>query len=65
MILVLDLRLYYIFYLSIDKAGEILKKVKDPNVVSGLLKLWFRELKEAICTWELYECFLAAIGSPL
>lgn len=34
----------------------------DHHVVASLLKGYFRELSEALLTWELYECFLAAIG---
>lgn len=58
-----------------------LSKVTDPHVVAGVLKQYFRQLPgseslyllthsmtetvEAILTWELYECFIAAIGTSL
>mmetsp|Transcript_18280 Transcript_18280/g.25603 ORF Transcript_18280/g.25603 Transcript_18280/m.25603 type:complete len:407 (+) Transcript_18280:90-1310(+) len=47
-----------------DKPVDLQKMAKDVNVVAGLLKLYFRELPEALLTYELYECFLAAIGVP-
>lgn len=36
---------------------------RDIHVVTGTLKSFLRELPDALLTWELYECFLAAIGS--
>lgn len=32
----------------------------DINIVSGCLKLWFRELPEPLLTWELYRSFIDA-----
>ena len=48
--------------LNTDKPVDLHKMAKDVNVVAGLLKLYFRDLPEALLTYELYECFLAAIG---
>lgn len=45
-------------------------EVSDPNVrqdvhsVSSLLKLYFRELPDPLCTYKLYEDFLAAAKVP-
>jgi RhoGAP domain len=33
--------------------------------VAGLLKLFFRMLPNPLLTFELYDCFLAAIGIPV
>lgn len=32
--------------------------LSDVNIVSGCLKLWFRELPEPLLTWELYRSFI-------
>jgi len=32
----------------------------DINVVSGALKLWFRELPEPVLTFGLYDAFIEA-----
>lgn len=37
-------------------------KVQDPNVVSGLLKLYLRELPEPLCTFALFDEFIQAAG---
>ncbi|OZJ04939.1 hypothetical protein BZG36_02644 [Bifiguratus adelaidae] len=37
-----------------------LSKENDINVVTGLLKLYFRELKQPLLTYELYEEFIKA-----
>ena len=45
-------------------------EVSDPNVrqdchsVSSLLKLYFRELPDPLCTYKLYEEFLSAAKVP-
>ena len=45
-------------------------EVEDPNVrqdvhsVSSLLKLYFRELPDPLCTYKLYDQFLAAAKLP-
>ena len=45
-------------------------EVSDPNVrqdvhsVSSLLKLYFRELPDPLCTYKLYEEFLEAARAP-
>jgi hypothetical protein len=49
------------YFLS-GKQPELFKVAQDVHAVAGLLKMWLRELKDALLTWELYECFLAAIG---
>ncbi|KAH3760629.1 Rho GTPase-activating protein 22 [Pelomyxa schiedti] len=36
----------------------------DPHAVAGLLKLWFRELPEALLTFDMYDMFIAAIAVP-
>jgi len=42
---------------KIDLTGE------DIHNVAGLLKLFFRELPEPLLTFELYESFIAAMGT--
>ena len=37
----------------------------DINVVSGALKLWFRELPEPVLTFGLYDAFIEAARKPL
>lgn len=32
----------------------------DPHAVSGLFKLYFRELPEPVMTWEQYDNFIIA-----
>ncbi len=40
---------------DIDKGKPIdFTRVNDPNVISGLLKLYLRELPEPLCTYSLY-----------
>eukprot|EP01080_Neovahlkampfia_damariscottae_P010182 gene10182-2602_t len=41
-----------------------LNDIQDINVVTGLLKLYFRELPEPLCTYESYDMFIAANGVP-
>eukprot|EP01088_Endostelium_zonatum_P001648 TRINITY_DN11989_c0_g1_i1.p1 TRINITY_DN11989_c0_g1~~TRINITY_DN11989_c0_g1_i1.p1 ORF type:complete len:398 (+),score=91.73 TRINITY_DN11989_c0_g1_i1:183-1376(+) len=33
----------------------------DTHIVACILKSWFRELPEPLCTWELYTPFIAAV----
>lgn len=44
------------------KTVELAKVARDAHDVTGLLKMFLRELPEALLTWELYDCFLAATG---
>ena len=37
----------------------------DINVVSGALKLWFRELPEPVLTFGLYDAFIEASRKQL
>ena len=37
----------------------------DINVVSGALKLWFRELPEPVLTFGLYDAFIEAARKQL
>ncbi|PRP84603.1 hypothetical protein PROFUN_09276 [Planoprotostelium fungivorum] len=46
------------------KTVDLHTSARDSNDVAALLKLFFREMPEALLTAELYECFLAAIGVP-
>lgn len=39
-----------------------LSGIMDPHVVAGLLKMYVRELKEPLLTFELYDMFLAAVA---
>ncbi|CAO1637231.1 unnamed protein product [Parajaminaea phylloscopi] len=39
---------------------EDAEALSDVNIVSGCLKLWFRELPEPLLTWELYRNFVDA-----
>lgn len=49
----------------IDKGEDVdLSKIQDPHTVCGLMKQYLRELPEPLCTFELYDCFIAAIGIP-
>ncbi|KAL6065826.1 Rho-type GTPase activating protein Rga1, variant 3 [Balamuthia mandrillaris] len=41
-----------------------LNQEKDPHVVAGLFKLYFRSLPEPLLTFELYDMFLAAACTP-
>jgi hypothetical protein len=36
----------------------------DVHTVAGLFKAYFRELKEPLCTFEFYDCFLASAAIP-
>jgi hypothetical protein len=48
---------------ALDGGQEIeFDTVTDPHVVTGLLKMWFRELPEPILTWDLYEPFVQALA---
>ena len=38
---------------------DLINTCKDPHVAAGLLKLWLRSLPQPLCTYELYDCFLA------
>jgi hypothetical protein len=39
-------------------------ELKDINAVAGLIKLYFRELPEPLCTFDNFEMFMAAVGIP-
>ena len=39
-----------------------LSQEKDPHAVAGLLKLWFRDMPEALLTYGQYHNFLGASG---
>ena len=41
-----------------------LTHIKDIHAVSGLLKLYLRELKTPLMTFELYDAFIAAFNLP-
>mmetsp|Transcript_14683 Transcript_14683/g.41773 ORF Transcript_14683/g.41773 Transcript_14683/m.41773 type:complete len:908 (-) Transcript_14683:200-2923(-) len=44
-----------------DKGENVdLDSIMEPHCVSGCLKLFLRELTDPVCTFELYDCFLAA-----
>lgn len=46
---------------DIDAGLEVdFSLVADPHTVSGLLKLYFREMAEPLLTWELYAPFTAS-----
>ena len=40
-------------------------EILEPHCVSGCLKLFLRELSDPVCTFELYDCFLAGGSVPL
>jgi hypothetical protein len=40
-----------------------LTKVTDPHAVAGVLKLFFREARDPLLTYELYPCWLACMGT--
>jgi hypothetical protein len=39
-----------------------LDKVTDTHAVAGVLKLFFREARDPLLTYELYPCWLAVMG---
>eukprot|EP01118_Nematostelium_gracile_P011961 TRINITY_DN4314_c0_g2_i1.p1 TRINITY_DN4314_c0_g2~~TRINITY_DN4314_c0_g2_i1.p1 ORF type:complete len:766 (-),score=242.13 TRINITY_DN4314_c0_g2_i1:1027-3177(-) len=50
---------------AINRGEKIdLSKESDPHAVSGLLKLYFRELPEPILTFQYYDQFIAAQCIP-
>jgi hypothetical protein len=40
-----------------------LDKVADPHTVAGVLKIFLREAKDPLLTFELYDCWVTAIGT--
>jgi hypothetical protein len=53
------------FKKKIDSGKKIdFSSLDDINCVSGLIKLYFRELPEPLCTYDHYEMFMAATGIP-
>ncbi|XP_026322663.1 GTPase-activating protein CdGAPr [Hyposmocoma kahamanoa] len=38
--------------------------VRDPHAVASLLKMYFRELPNPLCTYQLYESFVSAVQQP-
>ena len=50
------------FFICSAPAGENvnMEEIVEPHCVSGCLKLFLRELTDPVCTFELYDCFLAA-----
>jgi len=40
-----------------------LDKVADPHTVAGVLKIFFRESKDPLLTFELYDCWVAAVAT--
>ncbi|EFA85026.1 RhoGAP domain-containing protein [Heterostelium album PN500] len=45
---------------SVDKGELQFSKDDNPHLVTGLLKIFLRELPEPICTADLYDLFLAS-----
>eukprot|EP01114_Cavostelium_apophysatum_P021600 TRINITY_DN7585_c0_g1_i1.p1 TRINITY_DN7585_c0_g1~~TRINITY_DN7585_c0_g1_i1.p1 ORF type:complete len:459 (-),score=137.02 TRINITY_DN7585_c0_g1_i1:36-1412(-) len=44
----------------LDKGIDVdLHQYKDPHLIAGLMKKWFRELPDPLLTFELYTCFIA------
>jgi hypothetical protein len=41
-----------------------LSKVQDPHTVAGVLKIFLREAKDPLLTFELYDCWVTAIVTP-
>ncbi|KAL6077464.1 Myosin IX [Balamuthia mandrillaris] len=41
-----------------------LTKVMDPHTVAGVLKIFFRESPAPLLTFELYDCWIAAVATP-
>ncbi|XP_049883641.1 GTPase-activating protein CdGAPr isoform X2 [Pectinophora gossypiella] len=37
---------------------------RDPHAVASLLKMYFRELPNPLCTYQLYESFVSAVQAP-
>ncbi|CAO1637713.1 unnamed protein product [Sympodiomycopsis kandeliae] len=44
---------------SVDLFSDT-EAMSDVNIISGCLKLWFRELPEPLLTWDLYQPFIDA-----
>jgi len=40
-----------------------LDKIHDPHTVAGVLKIFFRESKDPLLTFELYDCWVAAVAT--
>ncbi len=40
-----------------------LSNVQDPHTVAGVLKIFFREARDPLLTYELYDCWIAAVGN--
>ncbi|KAH3758519.1 rho GTPase-activating protein 24 [Pelomyxa schiedti] len=57
--LVLDLKSRYDKGEKVDLAAFA---PSDPHAIAGLLKLWLRELPEALLTFDMYDMFIAAIA---
>eukprot|EP01087_Luapelamoeba_hula_P007324 TRINITY_DN1792_c0_g1_i1.p1 TRINITY_DN1792_c0_g1~~TRINITY_DN1792_c0_g1_i1.p1 ORF type:complete len:507 (+),score=120.76 TRINITY_DN1792_c0_g1_i1:190-1710(+) len=50
---------------SYEKGKKVdLSKVTDAHTVAGVLKIFFRESKDPLLTFELYDCWVAAIATP-
>eukprot|EP00005_Dracoamoeba_jomungandri_P008734 CAMPEP_0174273988 /NCGR_PEP_ID=MMETSP0439-20130205/56514_1 /TAXON_ID=0 /ORGANISM="Stereomyxa ramosa, Strain Chinc5" /LENGTH=560 /DNA_ID=CAMNT_0015365515 /DNA_START=140 /DNA_END=1819 /DNA_ORIENTATION=+ len=47
-----------------DAGEDVILDDVDVHTVTGLLKLYLRELPEPLCTFELYDMFIAAAGIP-
>jgi hypothetical protein len=43
-----------------DPLPPLEQNTMDVHTVAGLFKAYFRELREPLCTFELYNCFLAS-----
>lgn len=57
---------------GIDKCDSVLNEegeqvdlntIEDVHIISGALKLFFRELSEPIMTSEMYDAFIATAGT--
>jgi len=53
---------YFVSYTLLLALDVDLSKCPDPHAVSGLLKLYLRELPEPLLTYELYDSFLGCNG---
>ena len=47
-------------WVQLERGEEVV--FEDAHTAAGLLKLYLRELPEPLLTFELYDCFLAAVG---
>jgi len=46
---------------AIDRGEHVDMRKYDPLTVAAVIKKFFRDSPEPLCTYEYYDCFLAAV----